>query len=40
MMDLVKIPFIRGNVIFNQFLEMDQNYVEDENDYDPRRTTF
>ncbi|CDW76855.1 guanylate-binding n-terminal domain containing protein [Stylonychia lemnae] len=40
MMDLVKIPFIRGNQIFKQFLEMDQNYIEEEGEFDQRRTTF
>jgi hypothetical protein len=40
MMDLVKIPFIRGNSTFKQFLEMETNYIEDENDFDLRRTTF
>lgn len=39
-MDLVKIPFIRENTTFKQFLEMDQNYVEDENEFEMRRTTF
>lgn len=38
MIDLVRIPFIRSNQTFKQFLDMDQNYLEDEL-YD-RRTAF
>lgn len=41
MIDLVRIPFIRENAIFKNFLEMDSHYVDDEffggTGMDPRR---
>ena len=42
MIDLVRIPFIRENATFKTFLEMENNYVDDEyfsnaSGMDPRR---
>jgi hypothetical protein len=40
LVDLVRIPFVRGSQIFKSFLEMDANYIEDDNEFDFRRTAF
>jgi hypothetical protein len=40
MVDLARIPFIRENLSFKVFLDMEHNFVEDEMEYDSRRTQF
>jgi hypothetical protein len=32
LIDFIRIPFVRENNIFKQFLEMEQNYIDDELD--------